>query len=211
MKSLFIIKIQSQSDVITNSSSELFIFNNKNSKDEVIELLDNIYPDWRDEYAEPVPFSEINENELWYLLPDSKYDIEDRFFQIVRDYTYINNINISREDFYNDPRCNELLESFNEKLKSTKYDLPEVKFARKYGLEPEVFWNGFNDLKVEIRSSYNNDWNYPSCPRLEISEEGIKAMIDANPNTWLLYSLDENPDWDHQEDLMEIATRIHLG
>ena len=44
MKSLFIIKIQSQSDVITNSSSELFIFDDKNSKEEVIDLLNNVYP-----------------------------------------------------------------------------------------------------------------------------------------------------------------------
>lgn len=209
MKSLFIIKIQSQSDVITNSSSELFIFDNKNSKDEVINLLDNVYPDWRDEYAEPVPFSEIDENELWYLLPDSKYDIEDRFLETVHDYTFTNDLN--QKDFYNNPKYNELLESFNEELKSTKYDLPEAEFARGYGLEPEVFWNGFDDLKIEVRSSYNNDWKYPNCSRLEISEEGIKAIIDANPNSWLLYSYNENPDWDHQEDLMQISTRIHLG
>lgn len=209
MKSLFIIKIQSQSDVITNSSSELFIFDNKNSKDEVINLLNNVYPNWRDEYDEPVPFSEIGENELWYLLPDSKYDIEDRFLETIRDYIFTNDLD--RKDFYNNPKCNELLESFNEELKSTKYDLPAAKFAREYGLEPEVFWDGFDDLKIEIRSSYNNDWKYPNCSRLKISEEGIKAMIDANPNSWLLYSYGENPDWDHQEDLMQIATRIHLG
>lgn len=46
---------------------------------------------------------------------------------------------------------------------------------------------------------------------LEISEKGKEALIKANPNTWLLYSLDENPDWDHQKDLMKIAERIHLG
>lgn len=209
MKNLFIIKIQSQSDVITNSSSELFIFDDKNSKDEVIELLDNVYPNWRDEYDEPVPFSEIDENKLWYLLPNSKYDIENCFLRTVIDY--INKLGIHKKDFYSDPKCNELLESFNEKLKSTKYDLPEVKFAREYGLEPEVFWNGFNDLKVELEVSYNADWKYPSCSELEISEEGKEALIKANSNVWLLYSLDENPDWDHQEDLMQIATRIHLG
>lgn len=203
MKNLFIIKIQSQSDVITNSSSELFIFDDKNSKEEVIELLDNVYPNWRDEYDEPIPFSEIDENDLWYLLPDSKYDIENRFVRTIIDY--INKLGIPQKDFYNNPKCNELLESFNEKLKSTKHDLPEVKLAKECGLEPEIFWNGFDDLKVEIKSIY------PSCSRLEISEEGKEALIKANSGAWLLYSLDENPNWDHQEDLMQVATRIHLG
>lgn len=210
MKSLFIIKIQSQSDVITNSSSELFIFDNKNSKEEVIELLNNVYPNWRDEYAEPVPFSEIDENSLWYLIPDS-YDgiLLDDFRKIVRKYT--KELNIKYQDFLCTSECNELLKEFNENLKTEKYKLPEVKFAREYGLEPEVFWDGFNDLKVEIKSSYNNDYKYIDCSRLEISEKGKEALIKANPNTWLLYSFDENPDWDHQEDLMEIAKRIHLG
>lgn len=210
MKNLFIIKIQSQSDVITNSSSELFIFDDKNSKDEVIDLLNNVYPNWRDEYAEPVPFSEINENDLWYLLPDvGRYDILDDFRDIM--INYLTESKIQYKDFLCTSECNELLKKFNENLKTEKYKLPETEFARECGLEPEVFWNGFDDLKVEIKSSYNNDYKYYDCSRLEISEKGKEALIKANPNSWLLYSLDENPDWDHQEDLMQIATRIHLG
>lgn len=99
MKSLFIIKIQSQSDVITNSSSELFIFDNKNSKDEVIDLLNNVYPNWRDEYAEPVPFSEIGKDSLWYLLPNnSHYDILDDFRDIMIDY--LTESKIQYKDFF---------------------------------------------------------------------------------------------------------------
>lgn len=40
---LFVFKIQSSSDVITNSSSELFVFEG-NTKNEVISILDSIYP-----------------------------------------------------------------------------------------------------------------------------------------------------------------------
>ena len=149
MKSLFIIKIQSQSDVITNSSSELFIFDDKNSKEEVIELLDNVYPDWRKEYAEPVPFSEIDENDLWYLLPDSHFDIEGDFHRIIFDH--IKESKVPYKDFIETSECNELLKEFNENLKTEKYNLPEVEFAREYGLEPEVFWTNFDDLKVEIK------------------------------------------------------------
>ena len=209
MKSLFIIKIQSQSDVITNSSSELFIFDDKNSKDEVINLLDNVYPNWRDEYAEPVPFSEIDENDLWYWLPDDHYDILNDFRDIM--INHLTESKIQYKDFLYTSECDELLKEFNENLKTEKYKLSEVEFARECGLEPEVFWNGFDDLKVEIKSSYNNDHKYLDCSKLEISEKGKEALIKANPNTWLLYSLYENPNWNHQEDLMEIATRIHLG
>ena len=211
MKSLFIIKIQSQSDVITNSSSELFIFNDKNSKEEVIELLNNVYPNWKDEYAEPVPFSkitdEINEDSLWYLLPNSSYDIMDDFRSIIFDH--IKGSKIQYEDFLSTSECNELLKKFNENLKIEKYKFPEVEFARKHGLEPEIFWDGFDDLKVELVEGMGR--KYINCFQLEISEKGKEALIKANPNSWLLYSLDENPDWDHQEDLIQIATRIHLG
>jgi hypothetical protein len=210
MKSLFIIKIQSQSDVITNSSSELFIFDDKNSKEEVIELLNNVYPNWRDEYAEPVPFSEINKGSLWYLLPNNSCsDILDNFYDIIIDY--LTEQKIQYKDFLCTSECDKLLKKFNEDLKTKKYELPEVEFARECGLEPEIFWDGFDNLKVEIKSSYNNDSKYLDCSKLEISEEGKEALIKANSNSWLLYSLDENPNWDHQEDLMEIATRIHLG
>ena len=207
MRNLFIIKIQSQSDVITNSSSELFIFDDKNSKEEVIELLNNVYPNWRDEYAEPVPFSEIRRSDLWYLLPHNiNYEVCSDFRNIVLDY--VTEQKIQYKDFLYTPECNELLEKFNENFKTEKYKLPEAKIAKDCGLEPEVFWTNFDNLKVEIKGE---EHKYIYFPLLEISIEGKKALIKANPNTWLLYSLDENPDWDHQEDLMQIATRIHLG
>ena len=173
MKSLFIIKIQSQSDVITNSSSELFIFDDKNSKEEVIDLLNNVYPNWRDEYDEPIPFSEIDENDLWYLLPnDGRYDILDDFRDIMIDY--LTESKIQYKDFLGTSECNELLKEFNENLKTEKYKLPEAELAREYGLEPEVFWTNFDDLKVEIKGE---EWKYIDCPFLKISEEGIKALI----------------------------------
>lgn len=159
MKSLFIIKIQSQSDVITNSSSELFIFNDKNSKEEVIYLLNNVYPDWRKEYDEPVPFSEVTEDSLWYLIPNSRYDILDDFRKIV--YKHTKESNVKYQDFLCTPECNELLKEFNENLRIEKYKLPEVKFARECGLEPEIFWDNFNGLKIEIDGQ---EWKFISCP-----------------------------------------------
>lgn len=43
---LFIFNIQSFSDIITNSSSELFVFNNHSRTEEnIVQLLNSIYPD----------------------------------------------------------------------------------------------------------------------------------------------------------------------
>ena len=36
-------------------------------------------------------------------------------------------------------------------------------------------------------------------------------MLDPENNTWLLYSLDENPNWEYQEKLSTIGERFHLG
>lgn len=51
---MFNFKINSVSNVITNSSSELFVFNDNDSVENVISILDNIYPDWRKEYCDPI-------------------------------------------------------------------------------------------------------------------------------------------------------------
>ena len=145
-------------------------------------------------------------NSLWFLIPSSNHDISNNFYHII--YDHIRESKVPFKDFIETSECNELLKEFNENLKTEKYKLPEAKLAKDYSLEPEIFWSNFNDLKVEIKG---DEWKYIYCPYSEISEEGKEALIKANSNAWLLYSLDENPNWDHQEDLMEIATRIHLG
>jgi len=76
-KILFKFNIQSISDVITNSSSELFVFKNKSSYDEVIELLNRIYPDWRNEYEEPVQAKTLDDLGSyldWIYTPWSCYE-----------------------------------------------------------------------------------------------------------------------------------------
>lgn len=63
MKTIFTMNISNTIDLITNSSSELFVLKGK-TKDVIIELLDNIYPDWRKEYEEPKNISELTVGEL---------------------------------------------------------------------------------------------------------------------------------------------------
>lgn len=66
-KILFRINIQSVSDIITNSSSELFVFQKPSVKD-VAKLLDDYVPGWREEYEEPILFSDMgNDNQCEYI------------------------------------------------------------------------------------------------------------------------------------------------
>jgi len=58
---IFTIKINSIVDIITNSSSELFV-GNKNSKEELIELIKKVYPNYLDEYEEIQSINEISDD-----------------------------------------------------------------------------------------------------------------------------------------------------
>ena len=66
-KILFSFRIQSYSDIITNSSSELFVFD-KDSIKTVIELLDFYVRGWREEYEEPIKFCDLDpERQVDYI------------------------------------------------------------------------------------------------------------------------------------------------
>jgi hypothetical protein len=148
---IFEFAIDNTIDIITNSSSELFVLNGR-TKEIVHEMISEIYPGYEREYR------------LTSTQDCDKDDID----------TYISQI----YDTYNDDfvvckqigmRPNELYKNFGE-----------------YGVMP--YWRG------------------------EYTEDGYKLLLSKLPkNTFLLFSLDENPNWDYQERLMAIATRYHLG
>lgn len=63
MKTIFVITVDNIIDLITNSSSELFVFNGKN-KETVREMLSSIYPEWENEYEDIKNISELSIDEL---------------------------------------------------------------------------------------------------------------------------------------------------
>jgi hypothetical protein len=82
MKTIFTMNVSNTIDLITNSSSELFVLKGK-TKDVIIELLDSTYPAWRNEYEEPKNISELTVSELEtyfsyacspHMWPNSKKD-----------------------------------------------------------------------------------------------------------------------------------------
>lgn len=66
-KCVFVTQPQSMVDVITNSSSELFIFYGK-EKEVVEEMIKEVYPNYRDEYEELKVLKDLDNSELNDLL-----------------------------------------------------------------------------------------------------------------------------------------------
>ena len=172
-KILFTISVDNTIDIITNSSSELFVLNGE-TLNSVKELVESIYPEYRKEYEEIVALRDASDSDVdtyvsW--IEDSSYDRWD----------YI--IGMSKE-------------------KRKQYNIQEdTKQAQKYGLTPEEFFKNWDDR--------NNEYYYS-----RISSKGydaIRKTLDPNGKIFLLYSIDDNPDWDMQEALMSIGIRHHLG
>ena len=155
-KTLFIINPHSIIDVITNSSSELFVFEGK-KKIIIEEMIESIYPDYLTEYEELVKLSSLNNEE----------------FKTYLDWVY---------------------DDWNNKLF----------LSEKFNIKPEILYSNFN----EYSDKYSDKYWYG-----KISDEGLKLIKDQLDveNTYLLYSIDENPNFEMQEELKCIGKRYHLG
>ena len=171
-KSCVRIQVQSISDVITNSSSELFVFQESSVKD-VIELLDRHISDWRYEYEEPILFMNMSE--------DMKID----YIDYVSELPY--SFNFETNDAYNQAM-----------IKAIHRDLcvPEEQV-------PKLFEN-WNKPDIYAQYTYYN---------LKLSQEGYNLYKDKYKYDICLWSINENPDWNKQEQIMYIlgGKRYHLG
>jgi hypothetical protein len=75
MKTLFVFQIQSFTDVVTNSSSELFVFTGTTGV--VSDILDSNVPGWEHEYDDPQSVQDLSPNSLETYLSYA-YDNYDR-------------------------------------------------------------------------------------------------------------------------------------
>lgn len=167
MKTLFTIQPHSIVDVITNSSSELFV-GKASSKDDIIALIEEVYPNYMDEYAPLKSLSELNVDEL------NSY------------FSYMCS-----------PHCWPARKSQYPVLPGFTFD--ELYEAR------ETAWNG--EIQYELR---DNDNSYSYVTESNVNE--IKEKLrKGSGELFFLWSLDDNPNWDKQEMLESIMTRIHLG
>lgn len=189
MKTLFVFQIQSFTDVVTNSSSELFVFCN-NTIEDVKTLLDSVYPNWKSEYEEPVYVKDLCESELeTYLLEKiPTYEWDERTDILKED-----SIQASWARYFNIPF---------EKLYRNWQDFnPSVKVPDKNqyfsGEEYHAAWNRYSNAYY---LQLVNNW-----------DKLIRPKLGKMANEICLFSVNENPNWDYQEVLMTFATRYHLG
>ena len=164
---LFTIRPHSFIDVITNSSTELFV-GSANAKDELITLIKNVYPDYLNEYDELKSIDEIDFEEL------------DTYFS----YYCSPNMWPATKDMY--------------------LVLPGFTFEELYTAESDKpVWNG----EIQYTLKRNEGYNFISMSNFE----EMKNKLDPERKMYFLFSLDDNPNWDMQEKLMNIMTRYHLG
>ena len=65
-------------------------------------------------------------------------------------------------------------------------------------------------LKDNTTRNKGDGWHFGRFVTDKNREEIINKLC-PNKNMWFLFSIDENPNWDMQEKLMNIAERYHLG
>jgi len=182
MKTLIVIGVDNHIDLITNSSSELFVL--KGEKIEAVkEMLSEKYPDYLKEYEEVVSIDELTNDNLdsfliyhcsSHMYPHRKEDLP-----LLKGFTF-----------------DELYEA--ERDYSTN--------------GPKISWNGEiqyelrNNLPMSTTEKYS-----PRGFVTDENRERVINAIKETVGEYFLYSSDENPNWEMQEKLMEIGTRYHLG
>lgn len=151
-RKLFVFNVSNVIDLITNSSSELFILSG-NNMNEVKSLIESVYPNYLSEYQEVVSIDNISEEELDTYL------------------TYEYN-------------------TWDDRLTLSKV----------FNIDPNVLYSNYSDFETK------KYWHG------RISDVGYSLIREKLPkDMYFLYSINENPNWEMQENLMNIATRYHLG
>jgi len=176
MKPLFVFHVDNVVDLITNSSSELFILDGK-TQDVVIEMIEGIHPNWRGEYEDPRQLSELSDDEI----------------STISDY-----IDIGGFEFYNfDTKTHEVYYTdYSLWSRDRKKLVTDI-----LGLPFEEAFTNYEELINQPRTD-ECKWG----KHLQESEKLVKLkrekLTETYPNSWFLFSHDDNPEWDYQELLM---------
>jgi len=181
MKTLFIFKPKNVVDIITNSSSELFVLKGE-TKEIVEEMISNVYPDYRNEYNEVKHISELSIDELnnyfRYLCSPHMWPASKSMYPVPDGFTF-----------------DELYE-------------PEKDWET--GKPKKPAWNGEvqYELRDNLKDK-KNKWNMSFVTKKNYKK--ILDKLDPERKMFFLYSEDQNPNWEMQEKLMMIGERFHLG
>jgi hypothetical protein len=175
MKVIFAMYIESSIDLITNSSSELFVTEG-NTKESVMQMLDSIEKCWVKEYAEPKRSDELTIDELntyfEYACSPYKYPAKKSNYPVLKGFTF--------DELY-------------EKVKDN-----------------EKLWYREESYRLK-NNTINPRWEWDQNFVTEENKEEILNKLDPERKMWFIYSFGDNPDWELQKKLMNVAQRFHLG
>lgn len=181
MKTLFVINAKNVIDVITNSSSELFVLKGETKKI-VDEMIKNLYPNYKKEYKELIHSSKLTIDQLDlyfnYLCSPHQWPASKYMYPVPDGFTF--------EELY------------------------EPKKDWQTGELEKPAWNG--EIQYELKNNLKNKKNKWS--RSFVTKENHKEILnklDPERKMYFLFSKDENPNWEMQEQLMTIGERFHLG
>jgi len=173
-KVIFKFNIDNIINIITNSSSELFVLDGE-TKEIVSEMIKEVYPEYLNEYEEIKSIDDLSADDLdnyfSYACSPHMWPASKGNYPILNGFTF-------------------------DELYAPKSDKPA--------------WNG--ELQYELidnRKDETTKWNYAFVTEENLEE--IKDKLDPNRKMHFLFSIDDNPNWDMQEELMAIGERHHLG
>lgn len=187
-KTLFVFNLDSAVDLITNSSSELFILEG-NNQEMVMEVLDNTHENWRSEYEEPRQVTDLTEDEL----------------DTVHSWTVDNH----RSYYWSTKKGGVFYSDFSNwggglsevHVKDGELELP---FSEAF----ENWENRTTPRPYQKHQEHPDIQLWESKALVKIQHQKLKELY---PNSWFLFSFEDNPDWDAQEKLMNVGQRYHLG
>ena len=202
-KVLYIFQPHSIVDIITNSSSELFVFKGK-SKETIENAIEEIYPDYLREYEPLVYIMDASiddiENFLYYHCSPNHWPAERHEYPLIGDYTFDELYEVD-EEFNLGNRVSYRLKD-NTRPPSFKKIKKYTDFQKELDPYEEEDWDG---------ETQNHIWHH----RRFVTEENrmeVINRIDPKHQMYFMYSRDENPNWECQEMLTEIGgKRYHLG
>ncbi len=174
MKKIIIFNVDNVIDVITNSSSELFVLEAE-SESIVKEMISSAYPEYLNEYEEIKNIVDLSidqlDNFMDYMCHSHTWPAEKRDYPVPDGFTF-------------------------DELYEPESDKPA--------------WNG--SLQYKLRNNVVNPTHkWDSSFVTEENKESIIQKLSPKKDTWFLFSIDENPDYEYQEKLECIGTRYHLG
>lgn len=159
------IPVQSFSDIVTNSSSELFVFT-YGTTDFIRDQLNQWAPGWEEEYEPPILFSDMSENRQKEYI-DWVFDIphwDSWSKQTIADYNKEIIRYVSRELCISDEEVPTLFENWNQ---VNRWKTPDGRTIEYYSLD-------LSDKAYELlKNKYRNDiclWSYDENPNWDRQE-----------------------------------------